>query len=141
MAQIEDLMRDCLKAMAEGKNVEAADFFADDGVWITPFGKFVGKEKIKMFLNWQNSRMSWTAEIAGNDIIVADKKAFFEHLIKANMQGKSAELPAMCAWEFDNNDKVKEVRTVYDRFSTLEQTATGIGKWMVGIIAKEFVVK
>ena len=47
----------------------------------------------------------------------------------------------MCAWEFDNNDKVKEVRTVYDRFSTLEQAATDIGKLMVGIIAKQFVVK
>ena len=61
MAKIEDLMRDCLKAMEEGKSVEAADFFTDDGVWITPFGKFVGKEQIKKFLNWQNSQMSWTA--------------------------------------------------------------------------------
>jgi len=141
MAKIEDFMRDCLKAMEEGKNVEAADFFADDGVWITPFGKFVGKEQIKKFLNWQKSQMSWTAEIAGNDIIVSDKKAFFEHLIKANVQGKSVELLVMCAWEFDNNDKVKEIRTVYDRFSTLEQAATGIGKLMVGLIAKQFVVK
>lgn len=32
MANIEGLMRDCVKAMAEGKNTEAADFFADDGV-------------------------------------------------------------------------------------------------------------
>ncbi len=138
MAKIEDLMRDCLKAMEEGKDVEATDFFADGGVWITPFGKFVGKEQIKKFMNWQNSQMSWAAESAGNDIIVSDKKAFFEHLIKANVKGKSVEISAMCAWEFDNNDKVKEVRTVYDRF---EQAATGIGKWMVGLIAKQFVVK
>ena len=85
--------------------------------------------------------MSWTVEKAGNDIILSDKKAFFEHLIKANVQGKSVEVSAMCAWEFDKNDKVKEVRTIYDRFSTLEQAATGIGKWMVGLIAKQFVVK
>ncbi len=95
MAKIEDLMRQNLKAMEEGKYVEAADFFADDGVWITPFGKFVGKEQIKKFLNWQNSQMSWTAERAGNDIIVSDKKAFFEHLIKANIQGKSVEISVM----------------------------------------------
>jgi len=141
MTKIENLMINCLKAMEEGKSVEAADFFSDDGVWITPFGKFVGKEQIKKFLNWQNSQMSWTAESAGNGIIVSDKKAFFEHHIKANVKGKSVELPAMCAWEFDNNDKVREVRTVYDRFSTLEQAATGIGKWMVSLIAKQFVVK
>jgi len=141
MAKIEDLMRDCLKAMVEGKYKEATEFFADDGVWVTPFGKFVGKEQIMNFLNWQNSQMSWTIERAGNDIILSDKKAFFEHLVKANVQGKSVELSAMCAWEFDNNDKVKECRTVYDRFSTLEQAATGIGKFMVGLIAKQFVVK
>ena len=68
MAKIEDLMRDCLKAMEKGKNVEVADFFADDGVWITPFGKFVGKEQIKKFLNWQNSQMSWTAVDSGANL-------------------------------------------------------------------------
>ncbi len=141
MAKIEDLMRDCLKAMEEGKNFEAANFFTDDGVWITPFGKFVGKEEIIKFLDWQSSQMSYTAEGAGNEIIVSDNKAFFEHHIKAKVQGKSVELSAMCAWEFDNDNKVKEIRTVYDRFSTLEQAATGIGKWMVGLIAKQFVVK
>ena len=141
MAKIEDLMKGCLKAMEKGNPVEAADFFADDGVWITPFGKFVGKEQIKKYLNWQNSQMSWTAEGAGNHIIVSDKKAFYEHLVKANVQGKSVELSAMCAWEFDENDKVKEVRTVYDRFSTLEQAATGVGKFMVNLIAKQFFVK
>ena len=95
MAKIEDLMRNCLKAMEEGKDVEATDFFTDDGVWITPFGKFVGKEQIKKFMNWQNSQMSWTAESAGNDIIVSDKKAFFEHLIKANVKGKSVEFTSI----------------------------------------------
>ena len=141
MANIEGLMRDCVKAMADGRIDEAVEFFADDGVWITPFGKFVGKEQIKKFLDWQRSQMTYTVEIAGNDIIASDRKAFFEHFIKANLQGKPVELSAMCAWEFDNNDKVKACRTVYDRFSTLEQAATGIGKFMVGMIAKQFAVK
>ena len=141
MAKIEDLMRGCLKAMEEGRDVEAADFFADDGVWVTPFGNFVGKEQIKKFLNWQKGQMTFSVEKAGNDIIVSEKKAFFEHQVKASVKGKLVDLPAMCAWEFDDNDKVKEVRTIYDRFSTLEQAATGIGKWMVGLIAKQFVVK
>jgi hypothetical protein len=141
MTNIEELMRGCLKAMEDGKHSQAADYFSDDGVFITPFGKFTGKEQIKKFLNWQNSQMSWTAEKAGNDIIVSDRKAFFEHRIKGTVQGKPVAVSAMCAWEFDDNDKVKAIRTVYDRFSTLEQAATGIGKLMVGLIAKQFVVK
>jgi len=141
MANIENLMRDCVKTMADGKSGEAADFFADDGVWVTPFGKFVGKDQIKHFLDWQRSQMTYSVEIAGNDIIASGKKAFFEHFIKANVQGKPVELCAMCAWEFNDDDKVKECRTVYDRFSTLEQAATGIGKIMIGMIAKQFAVR
>lgn len=141
MAKIEGLMRDCVQAMAEGKSHEAADFFADDGVWVTPFGKFVGREQIKHFLDWQSSQMSYTVEMAGNDIIASDKKAFFEHFIRANVQGKPVELSAMCAWEFNEDGKVRACRTVYDRFSTLEQAATGIGKIMVGLIAKQFTVR
>ena len=141
MANIEDLMRDCVKAMADGKNAEAADYFAEDGIWITPFGKFVGREEILHFLDWQKDQMSYTVEIAGNDIIISDKKAFFEHFIKANVQGKPVEMSAMCAWEFNADNKVKECRTVYDRFSTLEQAATGIGKMMVGMIAKQLTVR
>lgn len=85
--------------------------------------------------------MSYTVETAGNDIITSDKNAFFEHFIKANIQGKHVELSAMCAWEFNDDGKVKECRTIYDRFSTLEQAATGIGKFVVGLIAKQFVVR
>ena len=81
MVNIDDLMRNCLKAMQEGEKDEAADFFTEDGVWVTPFGKFTGKEEIK------------------------------------------------------------EVRTVYDRFSTLEQAATGVGKFVINQIGKKFIVK
>lgn len=141
MESIDRLMRDCLKAMQEGRNDEAADFFTNDGVWVTPFGRFKGRDEIKKFLAWQNKTMSWTVQKAGNDIIISDKKAFFEHEINASVEGKNVNLCAMCAWEFDENNKVKEVRTVYDRFSTLEQAATGIGKFMVDLIGKKFVVK
>jgi len=47
----------------------------------------------------------------------------------------------MCAWVFDENNKVKEIRTVYDRFSTMQQAATGISGFIVGMIGKQFEVK
>jgi hypothetical protein len=141
MENIDDLMRNCLKAMQEGKKDEAVDFFTEDGVWVTPFGRFAGKEEIKNFLDWQNRTMKWSTQKAGNDIIISKNKAFYEHKIKAIVEGQNVELCAMCAWEFDDNNKVKEVRTVYDRFSTLEQAATGIGKFFVNQIGKKFVVK
>ena len=141
MSKIEEAMRGCLTAMQEGRKEDAAEYFTDNGVWVTPFGKFVGKEEIKHFLDWQNRTMSWKAEKAGNDIIISDKKGFYEHEINAVVEGRPVNLCAMCAWEFDDNDKVTEVRTVYDRFSTLEQAATGVGKFLVNQIGKKFEVK
>ncbi len=138
---IEVLMRDCLKAMQDGKKNEAAEFFTEDGVWVTPFGTFTGREEIKHFLDWQNKTMEWSVHKAGNDIIISKNKAFYEHEIKATVEGKDVELCAMCAWEFDDDQKVTEVRTVYDRFSTLEQAATGVGKFLVNQIGKKFEVK
>jgi len=140
MANIDEFMRNCLKAMEDGKNDEAVNFFTDDGVWVTPFGKFVGKEEIKKFLVWQNKTMKWSIQKAGNDIIFSNNKAFFEHKIIGSVDGQNVEIHAMCAWEFDDNNKVKEMRTIYDRFSTLEQAATGVGKFFVNLIGKKFVV-
>lgn len=114
MAKIEEIMRGCLKNMDEHKTTEVADYFANDGLLTTPFGKFVGKEEITRFLIWRNKKMSWTTVSAGNDIISSGKKAFSEHRITATIKGKSAQFTAMCAWEFDDNDKVKKVKTVYD---------------------------
>ncbi len=131
---IDDLMRNCLQAMQDGKKSEAAEFFTVVGVWVTPFGVFKGKEEIKRFLDWQDRTMTWSVHKAGNDIMVSDKKGFYEHEIKATVEGQDVEFCAMCAWEFDEENKVKEVRTVYDRFSTLEQAATGVGKFFVNQI-------
>ncbi|OQY49867.1 MAG: hypothetical protein B6230_07365 [Desulfobacteraceae bacterium 4572_89] len=141
MSNIDQLMRDCLKSMQDGELEKAADYFTEEGSWTTPFGTFTGKEQIRNFLDWQNRTMSWTAHHAGNDIIISDKKAFYEHKINARVEGRDVELCAMCAWEFDKNDKVKAMRTVYDRFSTLEQAATGIGKFFVNQVGKKFEVK
>ena len=108
---------------------------------MTLFGKFIGKEAIKNFLDWQNRNMKWTVQKAGNDIIMSGNKAFYEHEIKAIVEGREVKLCAMCAWEFNDNNKIKEVRTVYDRFSTLEQAATGVGKFVINQIGKKFIVR
>ena len=142
MAEIQDLMRDCLKAMEEHNIEKTLSFFAEDGVFINPFGRFEGKEQISKFMVFTEKQMGrYTAEEAGNGIIVNGQKGYFEHLVKATIEGKEVETPAMCAWVFDENNKVKEIRTIYDRFSTMQQAATGISGFIVGMIGKQFEVK
>ena len=71
----------------------------------------------------------------GNKIIVQGNKAFYEHVIAATIEGKRAEGLAMCAYEF-TNDKIQEVRTVYDRLLMAKQAAKG---WFAGTLVNLIV--
>ena len=73
----------------------------------------------------------------GNKIIVQGDRGFFEHEIAATIEGKRVEGLAMCAYEF-TNDKIQEVRTVYDRLFIAKQAAKGwLAKTLVNSIVKQ----
>jgi len=121
-----------------GKTFESNDFnkldslCADDVVMSTPMGTFNGKEELKLYLNWMADNIKdFKSTEAGNGILVQGDKAFFEHTFSGVMQGEKAEFLAMCAYEF-HDDKIKTVRTVFDRLSIAEQASS---KW----IEKKFV--
>ena len=66
MAEIQDLMKGCLKAMEENNIEKTLSFFAEDGVFINPFGRFQGKEQISKFMAFTDEqRGRWTAEELG----------------------------------------------------------------------------
>jgi len=44
-------MREFTKTLEKGDIEEALSFFTDDGVWITPIGKFKGKDDIRRYLS------------------------------------------------------------------------------------------
>ncbi len=78
-----------------------------------------------------------TATETGNGIIVEGNKAFFEHIIAATVQGRRAEVLAMCAYEFSDG-KIKEVRAAFDRLSLAQQAAKGwLPKMLVNFIVKQ----
>jgi len=135
--KIPGIMRDFVKTMEKGDVDKMLSFLTDDAVWVNPNGTFKGKEELKryltvMFQNMQNM----TVTECGNGIIVQGNKAFFEHVIGGTVEGKRAEGLAICAYEF-SGDKIKEVRTTYDRLLMAQQAATGLGKWMVNMIVKQ----
>jgi hypothetical protein len=69
--------------------------------------------------------------------MVQGDRAFYEHDIAATIEGKRVEGLAMCAYEFDG-DKIKEVRTVYDRLLMAKQAAKGwLPKTLVNSIIKQ----
>ena len=136
--KIASIMRDVSKTLETGEVEKALSFFAEDGVWVTPNGTFKGKQELRRYLTYMAESMrDVTIRETGNKIIAQGNKAFYEHVIAATIEGKRVEGLAMCAWEF-TNDKVQEVRTVYDRLLMAKQAAKGwFAKTLVNSIVKQ----
>ncbi len=136
--EIANIMRDFVQTMAKGDVEKTLSFFTEDGVFVTPNGTFKGKDELRRHLSAeaesiQNMRVTET----GNGIIVEGNKAFFEHIIAGTIQGKRAEVLAMCAYEFSDG-KIKETRSVFDRLSQAQQAAKGwLPKMLVNFIVKQ----
>jgi len=132
------IMREFVKAMAAGDADKTVSYVTDDAVSVTPYGTYKGKEAIKqnvaaMARNMKDMSVTET----GNGIILQGDKAFFEHVLSGTFQGKKFEMLAMCAYEF-SGDKIKNVRSVYDRLLTAQQVVKGWpAKPIVNMVVKQ----
>ena len=136
--EITKTMRDCVQAIAKGDVEKTLSFFTEDAVWVEPNGTFKGKDELRSYLSAQAKSMEdKTVTETGNGIIVEGNKAFFEHIIAGTVQGKRAEVLAMCAYEFSDG-KIKEARSAFDRLSQAQQAAKGwLPKMLVNFIVKQ----
>ena len=136
--EIASIMRDLVKSLETGDVEKSLSCFAEDGVWVNPNGTFKGKEELRRYLtNSAQLMQDMTVTETGNKIIVQGNKAFYEHIIAVTIEGKRAEGLAMCAYEF-TDDKIQEVRTVYDRLLIVKQVAKGwLAKRLVNAIVKQ----
>jgi len=135
--KIPGIMREFVKAMEKGDVEKQLSLLTEDAVWVNPNGTFKGKEELRRYLTvFLGSTKDLKVTECGNGIIVQGNKAFFEHVIGGAVDGRRAEVLAMCAYEF-SGDKIKAVRTTYDRLSMAQQAATGLGKWMANMIVKQ----
>ena len=136
--KIAGIMRDFVKTLGEGDVEKTLSYFTEDGIWVNPNGTFRGKAELRRYLTvFSESMQDITVTECGNGIIVQGNKAFFEHVIGGTVEGKRAEALAICAYEF-SGDKIKEVRTTYDRLLMAQQAAPNwLAKWMVNGIVKQ----
>ena len=136
--EIANIMRDFVQTMAKGDVEKALSFFTEDAVWVNPNGTFKGKDEARRSLSGlAKSMQNMTVTETGNGIIVEGNKAFFEHIIAGTVQGKRAEVLAMCAYEFSDG-KIKEARSAFDRLSQAQQAAKGwLPKMLINFIVKK----
>jgi len=135
---IANIMRDYVKAMAEGDVEKTLSFCTEDVVSINSFGTYKGKEEVRRSLIALSQQMKdMRVTESGNGIIVEGDKSFFEHVISGTFQGRRFEGLAMCAYEF-SGDKIKEVRMVWDRLLLAQQVVTGFpAKPLINFIVKQ----
>jgi uncharacterized protein (TIGR02246 family) len=136
--KIAGIMREFVKAMAAGDVEKTIAYFSEDAVMTNPYGTFKGKEAIKSNLTGMSRNMKdMKITETGNGIIVKGDKAFFEHVISGTFQGKKYEMLAICAYEF-SGEKIKNIRTVYDRLLTAQQVVKGWpAKPIVNMVVKQ----
>jgi len=132
------IMREFVKAMAAGEVEKTLAYFSENAVSTDPYGTYKGKEAIKSNLTAMSRNMKdMKVTETGNGIIVQGDKAFFEHVLSGTFQGKKFEMLAMCAYEF-SGDKIKNVRSVYDRLLIAKQVAKGWpAKPIVNMVVKQ----
>jgi ketosteroid isomerase-like protein len=133
-----NIMREFVGAMASGDTDKGISYLNDDVIWIMPFGTYKGKEAIKQVMatmarNLKNMKVTET----GNGIMVQGEKAFFEHVWSGTYQGQPYEFLTLCAYEF-NGDKIKAMRTTYDRLLVSQQCAKGwLPKYIVNMVVSQ----
>ena len=136
--EIAGVMRDFVQTMVKGDVEKTLSFFTEDAVWVNPNGTFKGKDELRRSFSAEaESMQDMTVTETGNGIIVQGNKAFFEHVIAATVQGRRAEVLAMCAYEFSDG-KIKEVRAIFDRLLMAQQAVKGwLPKMLVNFIVKQ----
>ncbi len=136
--RLSDIMKAYVKTFEDGDVEKALSFFTEDGSITCPEGTFAGKDNLRRYLEYCAGKMKNIAvKPSGNQIITGEGKAFFEHIIEATIDGKRGSVLAMCAYEFAD-DKIKSLRTTYDRLTVARQAAQGwIAGTLVNMIVKE----
>ena len=124
--KIKSVMHDFLKALAERDVEKALSFCTEDAAWATPQGTFKGKGELKRYVTWLNQA---TPDLkiteTGIGIMVQGNNGVYEHVLSGTFEGMKWEILAMCAYEF-SNEKIQNIRTVYDRLSMAKQTVKGM---------------
>jgi ketosteroid isomerase-like protein len=118
-------VRKFLAALEERDVEEVLAFLTDDATWITPAAKHEGKDAVRRYLAWEFETVpSLSISETGAGLMVQGNQALIEHTLAGTIRGEPCEWLGMCAYEFCDG-KIQEVRTVFDRLTLVQQSATG----------------
>jgi len=121
--EYESIMQGFVESLGKRDIEKALSFCAEDAIWITPEGMFNGREELRRYLTW-SSRSTSAIRATGIESIVQGNRGAYEHILEGTSEGANWEVLALCAYEF-GDDKIRSLRTVYDRLLVAKQVAKG----------------
>jgi ketosteroid isomerase-like protein len=122
---IKGAVREFLTAFSARDAEKALAFLTDDATWVTPAAKYQGKQAIGRYLDWEFDVVpTLTITETGAGLMVQGNQALIEHTLAGTVRGEPCQWLGMCAYEF-RDGKIQEMRTVFDRMTLVQQSATG----------------
>ncbi len=133
-----EMMKEFVKSLEASDIEKALSFCTEDITFVSPYGTYEGKEKVRLYLIWMlDTLKDIKFSETGVGILVKGDKAVYEHTIKGKHDGIDLEFLTICTYLFENK-KIKEVRDTFDRLTMADQAVEGwIPKKIVGAIIKQ----
>ena len=136
---LEDRVREVEAAINSHDPERVLALMAEDAVWINPYGAFKGKAELKRYIDWTNTSVKdFTITPIGVGIMAKGNGAMAETVISGIVEEEPVSFSSLCAYEFDENNQVKVLKTVFDRLALAEQ---GTDSWLSKTIVHQVVKK
>jgi len=132
------LIRAFAKANTENDIEKALSLCTEDIIWKTPYGTFKGKEEVRRYMTWNSQNISNLNFDDTNEvgILIQGDKASYARKFSCTTRGVHVNTLMICTYIFSDN-KIKELKTVFDRLALAEQASTSwLPKKFVNSIVK-----
>jgi len=132
------LMHSLIKSLEENDAEKALSLCTEDVTFVTPYGRFKGKEEVGNYFKWMfNAMQGIKFTKAGVEFLVQGDKGVDEHIVTGVHDGVPVEFLAICTYQFSNG-KIKEMRDAFDRLTMADQAVKGwLPKKMIGTIVQK----
>ncbi|MBP1919251.1 nuclear transport factor 2 family protein [Youngiibacter multivorans] len=134
-----DLIREVRDAFNSHDIEKILSMTAEDSVWTTSSGIFRGKAEVRRYLVWFfDGIKNFTLHEIGIGTVAKDRWGVSEYYVTGTVDKKPVEFPGYSTYEFDESNKMKSKKIIFDRLGLAEMIVDDIvSKKVVHTVAKK----
>lgn len=134
-----DLIREVRDAFNSHDMEKILSMTAEDSVWTTSSGTFRGKAEVRRYLVWFFEAIrDFTLHETGIGMVTKDRWGVYEYNVSGKVDKKYVEFPGYSTYEFDESNKMRSKKIIFDRLGLAEKIVDDIvSKKVVHTVAKK----